>query len=466
MARRDDRTRTLLLGLGISLASTVGIVGLFLVATANLWGEERERITAHFTSISGLKKNSRVLLSGKKVGVVEEVAFITAHYDCDPDTEDVGRAAGRTNACEPTLFCARQSPDEGRCAELDAYSGSAVDYEGKGCLLDEQCPAGEVCVNERFEQVNRGVDWYGPPNTCVAYQIEHPRVEVTMAIDASMLPFVRTDSRATIASKGVLGDQQVNISAGAGPSIASGARLHGSPTLLQELNRFRERVGAITARFSGNLAGIRKLGGEVRSKRQRTTTAGSLARAHAATEDIVEGRGQLGELFAPGARDELVGTLEDFRRSSDGLSRELSTWRRDTLRDVREASTSLAKVADGAQAALDPTVDGASAWLADPQRGQAFADRIQGAGDSIASARSKLDEARTSVNELRRELEAGEGPLGELVRSPDLYYSFVKAIALFDLFERNDGLKARTRTVIEQTDGWAGAGPADRARPR
>jgi ABC-type transporter Mla subunit MlaD len=467
---RDNPLGRQALGAAVLLVGTTVTVGLFALATGDPWGDEIETVTAHFSSVTGLKKNSDVLLSGKPVGRVDEVSFITVRYHCNPATED--RGLDPTNDCEPWFYCAGQTGGDGLCAELVPYSGNTTDYDEKGCLVDDQCVPGEVCVNDAFRRRNGGVDWYGPRSTCVPFETNHHRVEVTMSVATDKVEFIRSDSRASIASKGVLGDQTVNITVGSGREIPEGGRLQSAPTLLEELNRFRARVGAITERFSGNLAGLRGVQGSMRREKKnahdKPDTRSALSRASDATTDIVQRQGQLGELFQDSARDDFIASLHDLQGSTDQTRRDIINWRRDVVPDLRKTSNSLGEFADSTEAALDPNSESTGArLLTDERLGNDIAGRVEDTAKTLTSARRSLDDVQEGVDEVRRQLDAGEGVIGELVRSPSMYYEFVKVIALFDMFDRNDGFKSLAREVVQAADDWEDADPKqDGIRPR
>ena len=188
--------------------------------------------------------------------MVEDVTFIAPTYECNPITEDLGRfGSTRTDDCEPSLFCI---PAEGRtlddgsaaaglCAELEDYIGDPRAYEG--CADDSSCDELEKCVTREFRQRYKRVRWAGAEGVCVPYQTDHRRVEVTMRIDADKLQYIRTDSRASIASNGVLGDQLINISVGT-ETLDRGRRAHpiadladGGPDRLQGSDRWDHRQG-------------------------------------------------------------------------------------------------------------------------------------------------------------------------------------------------------------------------------
>ena len=84
-----------------------------------------ERAFAIFTDSMG-----RWWQAGKTIGKVVDVEFITNRYPCSPETEDFGfQYQGRTDDCEPWMFCAPNGPNphEGVCSELEEYSGRPSD---------------------------------------------------------------------------------------------------------------------------------------------------------------------------------------------------------------------------------------------------------------------------------------------------------------------------------------------------
>jgi hypothetical protein len=468
MSRPPDPRRTQLIGLVVAVVTGGGIASMYAYATGDPWRGDMAMIDAHFVSVSGLKKGSDVLVSGKPVGRVDNVAFVTTTYECDPATEDIGRDA--SDACEPWLFCAEMPDGGGLCASLIPFTGVAADYADNTCIVDQLCKDSEICFSPFFRQRHPDVAWYGPENTCVPFQVDHQRVEVRMAIQVDKLAFISKDSKASVASKGALGDQQINIDSGSAESIEPGGHLQSKKTLMEELNDFRERIGVVTGRFSGNLESFRALQGTVKSgpddrppRDMRTT----LARVSASTRDIATHQGNVGELFESDAREDAITSLQDLRASSDEVRRDIINWRRKNTPRIREVGKDMGEFAESAHAAADPNDDGmGSKLLTDERFGIDIAGRVSDVSDTIGSARNSLGDVHQSVLDMRRDVENAEGPLGELVRDPDLYYSFVKAIAMFDLFDRNDAVKSLVRSVIAAGDDYEGNDDRDRARAR
>ena len=118
MAKRKDEARVNLIVGGFVTSMTALLLGsLFIIATSEGLLEAKADVYVDFRTVTGLTRNSPVQLAGTKIGVVKEIGFASPSYPCNPLSEDLGRfGEGRTDSCDPTLFCAA----EALCAELDA----------------------------------------------------------------------------------------------------------------------------------------------------------------------------------------------------------------------------------------------------------------------------------------------------------------------------------------------------------
>ena len=132
--------------------------------------------------MSGLRSGSLVQIEGMEIGAVEGRDLVTIAYPCHPDTEDRGRfGAGRTDDCDPTLFCA----PEGKCAELEAYSFNKELHSP--CEDTSQCGDGEVCVTAIETALTGTFEFHVHKGLPFSY----PRAEttthyITMAVDTDL----------------------------------------------------------------------------------------------------------------------------------------------------------------------------------------------------------------------------------------------------------------------------------------
>ncbi|NJK32673.1 MAG: hypothetical protein HC927_09825 [Deltaproteobacteria bacterium] len=323
--RRDEQRTNFVVGIFVLGLGGLLLASLFLIAISEGVLTEKTTIRAHFRTVSGLTKSSKVQLAGKEIGVVEEVSFISPTYECNPLTEDLGRfGASRTDDCEPSLFCAQTSTG-GLCAEFEDYTGETKAYEG--CVDDSSCGEREQCVTRELRQRYKRVSWTGPDGVCVPYLVDHRRVEVVMRIDADKLQYIRDDSRASIASNGVLGDQLVNITVGTSDVvIGPGERIQSTPSLMEDLTTFKDQIGGIIDKVDTSLAGISGLFTSLNNENTKRDLQGILANANEISRQIKDGEGLVGALFnEPEYKDEFGRTLKSIRHSAGQLDETLST---------------------------------------------------------------------------------------------------------------------------------------------
>jgi ABC-type transporter Mla subunit MlaD len=456
--RRDEQRTNFLVGLFVVAFGGLLIGSLFLIAISEGVLSEKVGLRAHFRTVSGLTKASKVQLAGKEIGVVEEVSFISPTYACNPVSEDLGRFhETRSDDCEPTLFCAVMPGDEALCAELEEFNGDAPAYAG--CVDDSSCAEGEVCLTRQFRQRYKRVRWTGPEGVCVPFTTEHRRVEVTMRIDADKLQYIRADSRATIASNGVLGDQLINISVGGSEvHIEPDGRIQSSPSLMEELNIFKDQIGGIIDKVDTSLSGISGLFTSLNNENTKRDLQGILANANEITRQIKDGDGLIGALFnEPEYKDEFGRTLASVRHSAGQLDETLSTVNREAapaLRNVSRAAGSVSDILEDLEDPANQSVIGRA--LHDPQLGQDAADAVKSAAGAVESAHEAILDLQVVVAEVRQSVTAGEGTIGKLLKDPKAYDDLVK---LLGNIERVNVVKKLVRFVIEQDEAKDSARP-------
>jgi ABC-type transporter Mla subunit MlaD len=467
--RRDEQRTNFVVGIFVVAFSGLLIASLFLIAISEGVLTEKTTIRAHFRTVSGLTKASKVQLAGKEIGVVEEVGFISPTYACNPLSEDLGRFhETRSDDCEPALFCAPvgagAAPDgaAGLCAELEEFNGDARAYSP--CADDSSCAEGEVCVTRQFRQRYKRVRWAGPEGVCVPFTTEHRRVEVKMRIDADKLQFVRADSRATVASNGVLGDQLINISVGSSETMVEpGGRIQSTASLMEELNIFKDQIGGIIDKVDTSLAGISGLFTSLNNENTKRDLQGILANANEISRQIKDGEGLVGALFnEPEYKDDFGRTLKSVRHSAGQLDETLSTVNREAapaLRNVSRAAGNVSDILEDLENPDNKSVIGRA--LHDPQMGQDAADAVKNAADAVDSAREAITDLQVVVAEVRHSVTTGEGTVGKLLKDPKAYDDLVK---LLGNIERVNVVKKLVRFVIEQDEAKSSARPTAATR--
>ncbi|MFV8756715.1 MlaD family protein [Nannocystaceae bacterium ST9] len=455
--RRDEQRTNFVVGMFVLAFGTLLIASLFLIAISEGVLTEKTTIRAHFRTVSGLTKASKVQLAGKEIGVVEDVTFIAPTYECNPISEDLGRfGATRTDDCEPSLFCTSTSAG-GLCAELEEYIGDPRAYEG--CADDSSCADNEKCVNREFRQRYKRVRWAGAEGVCVPFETEHRRVEVVMRIDADKLQYVRADSRATVASNGVLGDQLINITVGTSELLVGpGERIQAQPSLMEDLSGFKDQIGGIIDKVDTSLAGISGLFTSLNNENTKRDLQGILANANEISRQVKDGDGLIGALFNdPEYKDEFGRTLKSVRHSAGQLDETLTTVNTQAGPALRNVSKVAANVNDVLEDLDDPNNKSVIARaLHDPQLGEDAARAVSNAADAVGSAREAIDDLQVVVAEVRHSVTTGEGTIGKLLKDPKAYDDLVK---LLGNIERVNVVKKLVRFVIEQDEASSSARP-------
>ena len=449
--RREEQKTNFVVGLFVIAFGGLLLASLFIIAISEGVLTEKTTIRAHFRTVSGLTKSSKVQLAGKEIGVVEEVTFISPSYACNPISEDQGRyGETRSDDCEPSLFCAPMPGGDGLCAELEEFNGDIMGYAG--CADDSSCSEGEVCVTRQFRQRYKRVRWGAGEGVCVPFLTEHRRVEVTMRVDADKLEYLRSDSRAAVASNGVLGDQLINISVGTSEiRIEPGGRIQSTPSLMEELNTFKDQIGGIIDKVDTSLAGISGLFSSLNNENTKRDLQGILANTNEISRQVADGEGLVGALFNdPEYKDDFGRTLKSVRHSAGQLDQTLSTINTQAgpaLRNVSRAADNVSDILEDLENPNNQSVLGRA--LHDPEMGQDAADAIKSAADAVGSARETMNDLQVVVAEVRHSVTAGEGTIGKLLKDPKAYDDLVK---LLGNIERVNVVKKLVRFVVEQDE--------------
>lgn len=452
MAKRKDEARVNLIVGGFVTSMTALLLGsLFIIATSEGLLEAKADVYVDFRTVTGLTRNSPVQLAGTKIGVVKEIGFASPSYPCNPLSEDLGRfGQGRTDSCDPTLFCAA----EALCAELETYTGMERNYEP--CTKEDSCGEGEMCVNRMFTRRFKRVKWSGPEGVCVPYTTSHQRVRVTMELSEEKLVHIRDDSRATITSNGVLGDQLINISVGKGEPVVDGGTIQATPSLMEELLFFKDRIEGITEDLDRSLAGVAGLFDSLNDDRTKGDLKGILANTNEISRQIAEGEGLVGALFNdPEYKSEFAKTLRHVRHGVEEVDAAITKMGRDVSPAVKDVRGTLRRVNETLDTVNDPKNKAlASRLIHDEQLGEDVAAAVTDASEALVAARGALVDAQTVVAEVRTSLASGEGTLGKLLKDPKAYDDLVKVLGNI---ERNNMVKKLVRFVVEQDEASSSA---------
>jgi len=257
----------------------------------------------------------------------------------------------------------------------------------------------------------------------------------------------------------VLGDQLINLSVGGSDTVIEpGGRIQATPSLMEELNIFKDQIGGIIDKVDTSLAGISGLFSSLNNENTKRDLQGILANANEITRQIKDGDGLIGALFnEPAYKDDFGQTLESVRHSAGQLDETLSTINDQAgpaLRNVSRAAGNVSDILEDLENPENKSVLGRA--LHDPQMGQDAADAVKNASEAVASARDAITDLQVVVAEVRHSVTTGEGTVGKLLKDPKAYDDLVK---LLGNIERVNVVKKLVRFVIEQDEAKDSARP-------
>ncbi len=241
-------------------------------------------------------------------------------------------------------------------------------------------------------------------------------VEVIMEIGSNSLPYLHTDSTASIAQAGVLGNSYVDIDSNqaTGPEPANDAVLPSgtSPTVqdligssqvsIKDLHQLLGRLNTLVGTLNSQRGVIGKLVNDPQFAKKIVSTTDNL---EAVSEDLRSGKGTLGKLLTDDTlythADASIAKLDDITTQLDEGKGTMGKMLHDdklynNLNSTAANANQLLGQINAGQGALGK-------FAKDP----AFAKRLD---DTVAH----LDELLSSVNQ-------GQGTLGQLVKNRALY---------------------------------------------
>jgi ABC-type transporter Mla subunit MlaD len=407
-------------------------------------------LVADFRKASGISKASLVQLAGNKIGKVVDVEFVVENYPCDPRTEDLGRSGGRTDDCEPWMFCFSTDPLDpsiGECAELEPYSGNPQDYSG--CDGGPgSCPINHVCVTKAFRHRYREVRWYGPAGWCVSTDRDSQRLRVKMEIDESALQYIKTDSRASVVTNGILGDPLVNISVGHGSvPVEPGDRLQTESSLSEELVALKDQFERLTDDIERGLIGVSALTDVLEDERVKADVQALSDNIAAIKEQVASAQGLVGAVLNdPDTRTEMSKTMRETRDAVAGAQDEYEDLERDAKKTIAEVEKALDAVEKLSTQLEDPNNRSLLGVMMHDEKLEADAGRLaDGTKEAIGAGKQALADIDAVLGEVSSAIENREGSLGRAIRDPKVLYDIKDPATL----RRVNVIKRLVRVVVD-----------------
>jgi hypothetical protein len=282
-----------------------------------------------------------------------------------------------------------------------------------------------------------------------------------MAVFADKLDLIRSDSRATVAQNGVLGDQLVAVTPGMREALGEDRRIQSSPSLYEDIELFRERIDGLTDKVDTSLSGISTLFSELNEERTIRAVKGTIENVNEITRQIAEGDGLVGALLSS----------EDYKRDFGQTLRGVRNTAMGVDRFVGQANKSLAKIDKN----IEPAVDDARKVLADIRKtledlkdpknkslaSKVLYDREGKLVDKLEKSLDNIEEASGSAAKVLAKIDKGEGTMGKLVNDSKPHDDLVKILRNL---ERNNSFKRLTRYVIEMDEAAGGSGKRTTAK--
>jgi hypothetical protein len=411
------------------------------------------KLVADFRDAGSIGRETEVQLAGKSIGKVESIEFVSQQYPCNWQTEDYGHPyQGRTDDCEPWMFCAPMGadPGEGSCAELEEFSGHSSDYVG--CDNQAACGPGHVCVTQAFRQRYRGVRWWGQAGWCVAYDTESQRIRVTMEVEASSLRYVRRDSRASIVLNGILADPRVNISVGAGATVEDGARLQTTSSLMEDVLALKDQIDKITDDIDRGLIGVSALADSLSDEATKRDIQQLGENVREILRQVEYAEGLVGAVLNdPRVRADMSKTLREVRDQALAAAEDYAELERRVNRTMKQVDRAQGHIEELTEGLDDPTNTSLVAVLVNEDHGlRDDATRLaDGTEEAIGFGKQAYADMLAALDEIGRAVEEREGSLGRLLADPKPLYHLKDPATL----RRVNVVKRLVRWVIAEDEG-------------
>jgi len=439
---------------------------LFLGPRARQLTAEEVSVFSDFRTTSRLRAGSKVQLAGVDVGQVESVDFVQVRYECDPLTEDLGRyGQGRTDSCDQDLFCSPM----GFCGDLEEYAGKG---HHPRCDTTADCSEHEICFTGDVRKRETHLMWSGPRGVCARFNVEHIRSRVKMKLPEDVVSLIRSDSRAAIASNGVLEIPKVNISAGRGDQLCpptrddvpdyshdeciANMRVQSRPSLGEDIDRLRKRVDSFLEKADTSIVAAMGLIDQLRSEETMDGLKGTVHNISVISQTLAYGDGLVPALLhSQQYRRDIGGTLGALHRTSFGLQRTAGH-----ANDVLDTLDRNAEPLLGDTEATLESVDALMRDLDDPKNESLASTFLR---DDTGNITRDLDlifghgaDLSSDMANIGQAIDEGKGTVGLLISDDEVIVQLGKVL---NFFADHDGWRTVLLWYMDR-EGWVDMGSA------
>lgn len=275
-------------------------------------------------------------------------------------------------------------------------------------------------------------------------------VYVSLRVVASEASRIKTDSKALISTKGLLGDKMIELTVGkASESMAPGSEIPSDPGV-----DVMAKVTGMADKADGLIESLTRVSEPLGNEELHADIRGSVASMRSILHEVAEGQGYPHKLLTdPAEADRISRMVDNLERTSTELQL--------TLRKTREV---IARVESGPGFAHDVVYGEGPKGLAEfsdaanevalTLRGVRESDSLAhdivygGKGDG-AEALSNVTAITADVRAIVADMRAGKGTIGALLVDPSVYED-VKVV--LGNVQRNDVLRALVRYSIHRDE--------------
>jgi phospholipid/cholesterol/gamma-HCH transport system substrate-binding protein len=294
-----------------------------------------------------------------------------------------------------------------------------------------------------------------------------PRIHVELWIVRYEALRLRTDARARVVNKGLLGDKMLEIDPGSGgkPLGLGGAITGEDPT---DFSNLVGQVGSIAERTNSVLGNLDKASASMADDKVQENLRGSIHSVNIILKHVAEGDGYANRLLTdPQEAERLSRAIANFETTSGELATAATEVRQLVARVNRGPGFAHSLVYDKEGTDAIKSFGGAADEVALTLRGvregngMAHALLYGGTGDE-AEIVSNLNAASADLRDIVSGLKKGKGTLGALLVDPSVYEDM--KVVLGNV-ERNEVLRALVRYSIKQDEQRPGVEVKDPTPP-
>lgn len=286
--------------------------------------------------------------------------------------------------------------------------------------------------------------------------LKDPRIHVLLWVVSGEAVRIRTDAKARIVNKGLLGDKMLEIAPGdlGQPPLPADSYIEGENP--QDLASLTTQLGDIADKTASLMTNLDKVVKTFADDDVQKDFRSSVHSMQVIMHDVAEGEGYVHRLLADPAEAERISrALYNFERTSEELAATSTEVRQIASRVNRGPgfAHSLVYADDGTVAVqrLGGAADEVAATLRGVREGNGLARTVlYGGGDGQdQQILTNLNAASRDLRDVMAGVKAGKGTVGALLVDPSVYEDMK---VLLGNVERNEVLRALVRYSIKRDE--------------